>query len=401
MAAPGVRTRRKPGLPSTDTVDARRASSPTGRTPASVPLSGERPLLEGTLSQPNLPRLQGNAAPPGDEIPTRIRNGGHRFSMSARISPHSPSRIGFSSKQLAVPSLASLLLGLLIVTGCGPSTESQLSEVRALQQAGQYDASVAPLRKLLARDGGHPEANLRLGIALRQTGRPSLAVWPLQKASQSDQYGIEAGLLLAGTLATSGSALEAIRAYNGVLEKDPDNAAALFGRGRAELSTGQAAQALATAEEVLGARPEDQSATLLKVSALVDLDRGEEAEAAIKGLAERAAEGKDSAAAGRKCAALALFYRTQGNRERARETFIKCVADYPGHAQLREHASDFFLDIDESETAIDIWRSAVAATPEDLGLRTRLAEILSNLGHQQQALESLQESVDLYDTHEA
>ena len=321
--------------------------------------------------------------------------------MSAFISSKFPSSIAFTVKSLAVRPLVGFLVALLVIAGCGPNTESQLAEVRALQQAGQYDASIAPLRKLLAQDSGHAEANLRLGIALRQTGRPSLAVWPLQKASASDEYGIEGGLLLAGTLSSNGSSLEAIRAYNGVLENDPGNAAALYGRGRAELGTGQAAQALATAQQVLAVRPDDQSATLLKVSALVDLDRGGEAETTIKGLAERAARQGNNADAGRKCAALGLFYRSQGNQEQARETFLKCVSDFPGHGQLRQHASDFFLDIDEPDKTIDIWRSAVAETPEDLGLRTQLAEILSKLGHQEQALEVLEGSVELFDSPEA
>ncbi|MCS5635628.1 MAG: tetratricopeptide repeat protein [Myxococcota bacterium] len=322
------------------------------------------------------------------------------MSAPTRSKPSSP-RAAFALKSLALPALVGLLMGQLLVTGCRVNTESQLAEVRALQQAGQYDASIAPLRKLLAHDSGHAEANLRLGIALRQTGRPSLAVWPLQKASTSDAYRIEAGLLLAGTLSASGSTLEAIRAYNRVLESDPGNSAALYGRGRAELGTGQPAQALATAKELLAVRPDDQSATLLEASALVDLERGDEAEDAIKGLAQRAAQLGNPADAGRKCAALGLFYRSQENKERARETFARCVSDYPRHAQLRQHASDFFLDIDEPEITVEIWRSTVAATPEDLGLRTRLAEILSSLGNDEDALEVLQESVELFDSPEA
>ena len=86
--------------------------------------------------------------------------------------------------------MTSLLLALAI--GCSGSTESQLAEIRSLQDAGQYEPSIALLRKILASESGDPEANYRLGIALVQTGRPSLAVWPLQKASQNEAYSVQA-----------------------------------------------------------------------------------------------------------------------------------------------------------------------------------------------------------------
>ena len=112
---------------------------------------------------------------------------------------------GSSSPRPSVRLLAVILIGAWIFLACGPDTDRQLAEVRALQEAGQFDASIAPLRKLIARESENPEANFRLGVALQQTGRPSLAVWPLQKAASSDEYGIQGGLVLAATLASSQS----------------------------------------------------------------------------------------------------------------------------------------------------------------------------------------------------
>ena len=45
---------------------------------------------------------------------------------------------------------------------------------------------------------------------------------------------------------------------------------------------GRRLKLLETAQQLLAVRPDDQPATLLKASALVDLDRGREAEAAIQ-----------------------------------------------------------------------------------------------------------------------
>ncbi len=297
--------------------------------------------------------------------------------------------------------VAGILIGSWIFLACGPDTDRQLSEVRALQEAGQFDASIAPLRKLIARESENPEANFRLGVALQQTGRPSLAVWPLQKAASSDEYEIQGGLVLAATLASSRSYEESIRAYNRVLNRDPGNTAGLFGRGRAQLIVGRPAEALKSAEELLGLQPDDQLATTLQGSALLDLERPDEAEAALRGVVARARASNDPNDAARKCAALGLFYRSQDSNPRARETFSNCIADYPLNAELRQHASDFFLAHQDSQGAIDVWKAAVAATPEDLGLRAKLAEILASTERHPSALATLEESVELFDSPEA
>jgi len=320
--------------------------------------------------------------------------------MSASLHFHSPPRRAIWSRIVAVSRVA-LLLGALLALGCGPSTESQLTEVRALQEAAQFDASIAPLRKLIADDPDHPEANLRLGIALQQTGRPSLAVWPLQKASLSDEHGLQAGLLLASTLAASQSFEEAIRAYRRVLDRDPSNTSALFGMGQAQLSIGQPAAALETSENLLLALPDDQLGASLKGAALIDLDRSDEAEAVWRGVVDRAINSNDPTDAARKCAALGVFYRSQNEAEKARETFSNCILDYPLNSQLLQHASEFFLVYEEYDAAVDIWQSAIEAAPEDLALRVRLAEILASIDRTDEALKVLQEAVDLFDTAEA
>ena len=135
--------------------------------------------------------------------------------------PHS-SEIHFDFSHL--PSLRQHWLRLLLVPclifalACSGSIESQMAEIRSLQQAGQFDPSIAPLRRVLADEPNNAEANYRLGIALVQTGRPSLAVWPLQKAAGSESHAVPAGLLLASTLMQNGTFEESIRAADRVLE---------------------------------------------------------------------------------------------------------------------------------------------------------------------------------------
>ena len=319
------------------------------------------------------------------------------FFSSGSPSPRTPRPVRRGRRTCALL----LLLGAWAALGCGPNTQNQLAEIRALQEAGQFDASISPLRRLLSRESQSPEANFRLGLALQQSGRPSLAVFPLQKAAATDAYSVQAGLLLASTLASSQSYVESIRAYDRVLESEPENTAALFGRGRSQLAIGRPTEALESSQQLLLLRPDDQLAIVLQGSALLDLDRPEEAEAALVGVFERAAAANDPNDAARKCGALGLFYRSQDNHKGAGETFSRCIAEYPLNAQLRQHASDFFLARANNERAIGVWRTAVAATPEDLALRAKLAEILASVGSSAKALEVLEESVELFDSPQA
>lgn len=308
---------------------------------------------------------------------------------------HSPHRV-FRS-----PVVHALLSALLLLSACGPNTEAQLTEVRALQDAGQFEASIAPLRKLISRESDHAEANYLLGVALIQTGRPSLAVWPLRKASGNEEFGTRAGLLLTSTLSRSEAYEESIRAANRVLEREPENVVALYSRGVAELSAGIPEAALASVDQILSMHPEDHLATLLRGSALTDLDRDEEAEEALKGLAERAAEGDDAVNAARKCAALGVFYSGQESNTKAAETFDRCLARYPNDRALQQHSADFYISTADNDRAVAVWRAAVDATPEDLGLRSKLMNMLFRYGRQPEALEVAKETVELFDTPEA
>ena len=82
--------------------------------------------------------------------------------------PHS-SEIHFDFSHL--PSLRQHWLRLLLVPclifalACSGSIESQMAEIRSLQQAGQFDPSIAPLRRVLADE---PKKSTGIGISVRK-----------------------------------------------------------------------------------------------------------------------------------------------------------------------------------------------------------------------------------------
>ena len=300
-------------------------------------------------------------------------------------------------------SLVAVFVILLVActTACQYDRESRLAEVRALHAAGQFDESIAPLRVLLTAEAEHPEANYRLGVALVQTGRPSLAIWPLQKATRSEEFKILAGLLLASTLLQGESFEEAIRAADGVLTIEPDRVAALYTRARANIGAGRPSDALVDSDHVLQLRPDDFMGTTLRVAALVDLKRFDEAEAMHVQLKEARESAGDDDSAARACAILSQFYLSQDRIDEATETVLSCIERYPTHAFVQQYASDFFTEIKQLDEAVKIWRRAVELAPEDIGLRSKLANLLLETGRADEAEAAYKETVQLFDTSQS
>jgi tetratricopeptide (TPR) repeat protein len=303
---------------------------------------------------------------------------------------------------MAALRLPALLVAVLFVTSaCQYDRESRLAEIRALQAAGQFEESIAPLRVLLTAEADHPEANYRLGVALVQTGRPSLAIWPLQKATQSEELKVQAGLLLASTLLSSESFEEAIRAVDQVLTVEPDHVAALYTRAQANISAGRPTEALVDADHVLSLRADDFMGTTLKVAALIDLERFDEAEATHIKLQEASEKAGDADTAARACTVLGRFYASQNQIEEATEVLLGCLEKHPAHSFVQQYASDYFTEIGQVDQALEIWREAVERTPEEIGLRSKLASLLLESDRPDEAEAVYKETVELFDTSQA
>jgi tetratricopeptide (TPR) repeat protein len=296
---------------------------------------------------------------------------------------------------------ALLLLMAVGSGGCRYDRESRMAEIRALQAEGQFDASIAPLRVFLTTDSSHPEANYRLGTALVQTGRPSLAIWPLQKAMQDAEYEIRAGLMLSATLLATESFEEAIRVSDQVLALEPERVAALSTRARANIGAGRPADALVDADHLLELRPEDPMAYALRVGALIDLERFDEAEQVhleLKALTE-GGDSEDKAA--RSCVGLGVFYSGRGRHDEAEAAYDECLEKYPMNSLVQQMATDYFVEANKPDKAIEIWRKAVEAVPEDINLRAKLADLLLQQGRSEEAEAALKETVELFDTRPA
>lgn len=296
-------------------------------------------------------------------------------------------------------ALAALLaLALSLSAACSGDVESRLAEIRSMQEAGEFESSIEPLRGLVTTHSTHPEVNFRLGLALVRTGRPSLAIWPLQKAVDSQEHGLAAGLLLISALLQTGDPEEAVRAADRILERDPNNTMALYSRGRANINASQFEEALIDSDRLLALDADDTRALVLRSAALAELDRTDEAEAVQSRLETIAEKAGDRAQAARACASRGVLFSMTERPEEATAAFKTCIERYPSDDVVRSQATDHFVGQQDFASAAALWQAAVEETPEDGALRVKLADLLRRDGRTEEAEAVLDEMVELFDS---
>jgi tetratricopeptide (TPR) repeat protein len=291
---------------------------------------------------------------------------------------------------------ASLVWGSSLF-GCGGDVEARMAEVRALQDVGQFTASIDELREILAVRPDDPEASYRLGVALVQTGEASRAVWPLQKAAESADYAVAASLLLASAHFANGNFEAVVAAADRALEVDPDRMVALRMRAKGNLGAGNLDAAMADTERLLEDSPDDYAVNLLHATILADSGKLDEAEAANLRLKELGEKSGDPSTAPRACLVPASFAKEQRNDlKKAEKLYEECLQKYPGNAFVTNEAMSFYDAIDKPERATELIREAAKAAPENLSLQASLANRLETTGDKEGAEKILLGAVESF-----
>ena len=272
-----------------------------------------------------------------------------------------------------------------------------MAEVRALQDVGQFTASIDELREILAERPDDPEASYRLGVALVQTGEASRAVWPLEKAAESQDYVVQASLLLASAHFANQNFEAVVKAADRVLEADPERLVALKMRAKGNLGAGRLDAALADTKRLLESEPDDYGVNLLYATILTDKGDVEEAEAVTAHLKEIGAASGDPGTATRACLAPAMFAKdVRKDDTQARKLFEDCLEKYPANAFLTGEVMKFYDAIEKPELATDLIRKSAEQSPENLSLRAALASRLETTGDDAGAEQVLLEAVESF-----
>jgi tetratricopeptide (TPR) repeat protein len=282
-------------------------------------------------------------------------------------------------------------------SGCGGDIESRMAEVRALQDVGQFSASVPELQEILAIDPDLPEANYRLGLAQVQMGEPSRAVFALEKASESSEYLIPAGVLLASTHQQTKNYDEAIRAATRVLEADPDREAALRIRATALIGARRLPEALEDTKRLVELFPDDYVVRLLHATALADLGRLDEADREHAKVKEIGEKSDDPDTRMRACLAVATFQKdVRRDVDRARKAYDECAEQRTTDPSLLDNIVHFYDGIGDQKRGTEIVKESVDAAPENLGLRRMLANRQRMQGDADAAEKTLKDTAESF-----
>jgi tetratricopeptide (TPR) repeat protein len=319
--------------------------------------------------------------------------------MSDRTRTEFAPKKGSAARPRNLSFVALSLLLAWVASGCGGDIEARMAEVRALQDVGQFSASIDELRQILAVSPDLPEATYRLGVALVQTGEPSRAVWALEKAAESSQYAIPAALLLASAHFGQHNFEAAIRAADKVLELDPERHAALRIRAQANLGAVRLEAALEDATRLNEAFPDDYGTLALYATVLADMEKMDEAKEAHDKLKALALAGGDPSIAHRGCLAPAFFARDNSKDLAAAEAnFDDCVDRFPTNGFVLQEATSFYDERGNREKATRVLTRAVEEAPDNLSLHSQLSQRLAAQGDLAGAEKILRDAATQFDS---
>jgi tetratricopeptide (TPR) repeat protein len=289
----------------------------------------------------------------------------------------------------ALPRLFSIGLvglGLLCIAACEPT--DPLEAVREGQNAGNFAATIEPLRELLSIQPKDPETNYLYGRALVATQSPELALYSLHEAMEDPEWLTRAGFQLAYAGLASDDFNEVVNAMTRVIEVEPENIDALLLRAQAHAHWKMdPTLALEDAEAVLDLDPDRLEAYEPLILAHIALEQPEEASEELAKVGRRLidTDAPESVRAWH-CSTTAVFIAEGGgDLQMAEKTWEECLARYPADGTVVDKAVRFFDNQQQHARSLEIVRTAYLEVPESRIFRVALAGRLLLKGHADEA----------------
>lgn len=295
-------------------------------------------------------------------------------------------------RHLATVTAASLFM---LFAGCSGNLESQIKEIRSLQEANKVKESIAAARAALEEYPYDPALNFLLGASLFRRGEISSSIWPLEKAFQREEYIMLAGGLLVQAYAESDNNNQVIRICDAMYEFQPEAAGILFIRGNAKLDSGDHKGARDDARQLQAAEPDNLRALMLEGSALWKLGEMDQAEKSYLKAKTLAEEQENEDFRVHAWVELARLYHDievsdpEAPKDRAADTFTALLEAYPAHALVLNNARSYFEYTRQPERISEIIEKAATNYPDRADLQLSYAKMLMAKGEADKALEVL------------
>ncbi len=298
------------------------------------------------------------------------------------------------------------------------SLSVRIERGHSLHHLGRYEDAAQGFAEILREWPGSRDAHLGLGYALRAAGNLDEALLAFDDASADDAAhpngAIEAGHLLLRLDRPD----EAEQRFRLALQRTPASEAALIGLGHALRRLGRAGEAETALREAIGARPDHDGARLALANMLQARHRLDEAaELMLEVIARRPGHADGLAALGH-------LRRRQGRRDEALALFTELLTHQPGHVQAMVEAAaeqralgrpdlarqwleraldgaagdhlgallalgELEMQGNDADAALQIYRRAVAAHPNDPWAWLGLARAQFAAGARDEALRTI------------
>jgi tetratricopeptide (TPR) repeat protein len=285
---------------------------------------------------------------------------------------------------------------LLLAASLACEQADPLEALKQQQASGNFEATLEPLRELVAERRDDSEVLYHYGLALARTNQPSLAEWSLSAAMTDPKWLLPAGRQLTYDSLRAGNHDRAIEIAGTVLATYPDNLDILLLRATAYArSRIHYEAALADVDRIFELDPENSAAMEARILSLLGLERIEEAAEAIDELGRRLEKDPLGAtSAGWHCSTTAIFAQDSNDEALARERWADCLERFPGNSSVVTSAVQFFDSYREHDRSLDILRAAQQAAPESRSYRTSLASRLRFGGLPQESEELLKQATE-------
>jgi len=299
-----------------------------------------------------------------------------------------------SARRVGIAVLFSAGLAAGLAGGCRNGTVPEIPDRtealrlsgEALEQ-GRSDDAVEVLRPLVAGPAfDDVEVSLLYGRALVQNQQASLAIWPLERACAHPDAPPEARALFIHALAHGGGVAEAIREASRFLEEFPDNANVRRLRADALRSNLQMDAALADLEYIAEQKPRDPRLLEAKIDLLTEMERFDDARAAIVALRDLTRSEKVAPeVAAHFCAAAARFEHDRGRSELALEQLSACLEEYPKDPTIILSRIDVLDALGRESEATEFLIAAGRDTLSRFRVQYALATRLAGLDRREEA----------------
>ena len=295
---------------------------------------------------------------------------------------------------LPVLSLLFLLIGAMVLSGCGPS--DPVERIRVLQQEGQIEETIEPLQRMIDQGRRDPEVMFLYGVALANRREVTRASWPLRRAMEDPDWYEPAATRLAELAIRATDWDMATVLLDEMLERDPDSVKAHLLRAYARAQSRQDYEGtLADVSEVLDREPLNSDALVLRAVAMLGLGKVDEAGEAIEAVANHYEEvGLGLASSSRFCVVRATFAKEKGSFDLAESTFEECLEEFPSDFVVVDESVEFFDARGRFDRSLEIVRTAFEAAPQSPSYRLSLAHRLVMTGEVEEAEALMREATE-------